>query len=606
MNSKTRKAKPAVGQQAKLCAFSYQASQSHQVSVASVIGDRTSTVESLGLQAELKVNTSGDRWEREAQSTAKRVMSDSSEAKPTISPKPKSLQKQSQPGSNTGSTIGRKPQRQVQEALSRPGTELEKETRETMESEFGTDFSKVRIHTDSAAARSADAINANAYTKGGHIVFGANQYQPSSRQGKTLIAHELTHTLQQSAASPNQIYRQEATAPVCGTTYRAATNFQSLIDLVRAAEAQLIACGHTEIGDRIHIIRGVFYGTTWSNDYAVEASPVRNLGFQTYTASTEPDDPRNCFSCNMFAALSGSQDIVDGSRRVDFGHLIIGLDARRSTIARNVPIPTQGGTGLAISTWLGDLGGGAAMTAFHRVGNPSRRAARNFTGSDFGGAINLEGDAAGFLVGKAGTSLGVPELDPTGNSIADWLETYLEPAGSSVGGEWNSRCTNFLQALGGRFDPSGAIINRTALIDDLTGQIEGFGCWYLVNRLRQSSRLSIATLRTASRHLHGSSAETAAIFVDALLHCHSHSGAEIRARTDPGPTAIGSASGGMCALTISTLEAAERGERWAREAEEAANEAGRRGSELLDDVEEGATDAWNDIEGAARDYWPFK
>jgi len=69
-----------------------------------------------------------------------------------------------------------------------------------MEPLFLRDFSKVRVHTDGKAARSARALNAHAYTFGSHIVFGAGQFAPENNQGKRLIAHELTHVVQQQSA----------------------------------------------------------------------------------------------------------------------------------------------------------------------------------------------------------------------------------------------------------------------------------------------------------------------------------------------------------------------------------------------------------------------
>jgi hypothetical protein len=65
------------------------------------------------------------------------------------------------------------------------------------------DFSKVRIHTDGQAAESARAVNALAYTVGNDIVFGAGQYRPNSAVGEHLLAHELTHVVQQSQAGKN-------------------------------------------------------------------------------------------------------------------------------------------------------------------------------------------------------------------------------------------------------------------------------------------------------------------------------------------------------------------------------------------------------------------
>ena len=69
-----------------------------------------------------------------------------------------------------------------------------------MEPRFGSDFSNVRVHTDSKAAESARAVNALAYTVGRDMVFGAGHYPPHSTDSKRLLAHELAHVVQQQGA----------------------------------------------------------------------------------------------------------------------------------------------------------------------------------------------------------------------------------------------------------------------------------------------------------------------------------------------------------------------------------------------------------------------
>ncbi len=78
------------------------------------------------------------------------------------------------------------------------GQPLDAATRSRMEAHFGHDFSRVRIHTNSEANRSSDAINALAYTSGEHVVFGVGHYTPHTPQGLRLLAHELTHVVQQT------------------------------------------------------------------------------------------------------------------------------------------------------------------------------------------------------------------------------------------------------------------------------------------------------------------------------------------------------------------------------------------------------------------------
>lgn len=86
----------------------------------------------------------------------------------------------------------------VHDVLSMPGQPLHPVARQFMERRFGHDFSQVRIHVDAAAARSAQSVNALAYTAGNHIVFGQGKYAPTSESGRSLLAHELTHVLQQN------------------------------------------------------------------------------------------------------------------------------------------------------------------------------------------------------------------------------------------------------------------------------------------------------------------------------------------------------------------------------------------------------------------------
>lgn len=94
--------------------------------------------------------------------------------------------------------------------LNSSGQSLDNSTRDFMESGFGQDFSGVRIHNDETAHHSSLAINARAYTHNNHIVFGAEQYQPNTAEGKKLLAHELTHVVQQANTS-GHIQRQKKT-----------------------------------------------------------------------------------------------------------------------------------------------------------------------------------------------------------------------------------------------------------------------------------------------------------------------------------------------------------------------------------------------------------
>lgn len=89
----------------------------------------------------------------------------------------------------------------VNEVLRSAGQPLDANTRASMEPRFGHDFSRVRIHSDERAAESARAVNALAYTVGRDVVFGMQQYRPETREGRRLLAHELTHVVQQGGGA---------------------------------------------------------------------------------------------------------------------------------------------------------------------------------------------------------------------------------------------------------------------------------------------------------------------------------------------------------------------------------------------------------------------
>jgi hypothetical protein len=86
----------------------------------------------------------------------------------------------------------------VHEALNSPGRELDRETRSSMEPRLGAGLGGVRIHTGGRAAEAAQSVQAQAYTVGRDIFFAAGKYNPHSSEGRRLLAHELSHTVQQS------------------------------------------------------------------------------------------------------------------------------------------------------------------------------------------------------------------------------------------------------------------------------------------------------------------------------------------------------------------------------------------------------------------------
>ena len=148
-----------------------------------------------GLQRKLAIGASNDPLEQEADRVADQVLA--APAHLAVSGAPPRIQRYT--GQPTGQTDMVAPA-SVDRILSSSGRPLEPSLRQDMEQRFGHDFSRVRIHTDAAAERSAQDVSANAYTVRHNIVFGAGQFAPGTERGRRLIAHELTHVVQQSGS----------------------------------------------------------------------------------------------------------------------------------------------------------------------------------------------------------------------------------------------------------------------------------------------------------------------------------------------------------------------------------------------------------------------
>jgi Domain of unknown function (DUF4157) len=100
----------------------------------------------------------------------------------------------------------------VDEVLRSSGQPLDTATRSFMEHRFNHDFAGVRVHTYNRAAESARAVDAAAYTVGNHVVFGTGRHAPESHAGRRLLAHELTHVVQQTPSLHRQPERDPEAA----------------------------------------------------------------------------------------------------------------------------------------------------------------------------------------------------------------------------------------------------------------------------------------------------------------------------------------------------------------------------------------------------------
>lgn len=148
---------------------------------------------------------------------------------------------------------------QISEIMSNKGSGhgLDDSTSSFMKERFGYDFSHVRLHTDSYAARKSNELNAEAFTIGRDVFFNAGRYNPSSMDGKSLLAHELTHVVQQkSAHSLIQFQRfRDCTPSITGTTGRLTqADIDTLINSARLV-------GGTMALHAVNAMRGIRAGT---------------------------------------------------------------------------------------------------------------------------------------------------------------------------------------------------------------------------------------------------------------------------------------------------------------------------------------------------------
>lgn len=154
-----------------------------------------------GIQAKLTIGRSGDTFEQEADRIADRVMKMPVSGETTNSPI--AIQRVESGGPSLRNKAGASASSKVLGVLRSSGQKLPETTRAFMESRFGHDFSKVLVHTGIRAAASAKSIRARAYTVGRNMVFGDGEFAPGTPRGNRLLAHELTHVVQQSCPQGN-------------------------------------------------------------------------------------------------------------------------------------------------------------------------------------------------------------------------------------------------------------------------------------------------------------------------------------------------------------------------------------------------------------------
>ncbi len=326
------------------------------------------------IQAKLTINAPGDPYEQEADRISQQVMrmpelqlQRACSCGGTCS-KCETEQEQIQRKAVTSSDAGgSSAPPKVHDVLSSSGQPLDAQTRAFFEPRFGYSFDQVRIHTSGKAAESAEAIGAMAYTSGREIVFGKGKYSPQTSEGKQLLAHELTHAIQQGSSSVAAVQRapevQVEPGAACNLDQhrkiepaaykardwlsRALPALDAFISGAKTREAQAVATAlgkhfhstdiavGTYVRDRLKtILDDIFH----RENFHVECRPADDPGCKTarkteaLTAYVPAGNPNALVFCGSFFDR-GEEDRASTIIH-EFGHAQLHLTAKQDIIDR--------------------------------------------------------------------------------------------------------------------------------------------------------------------------------------------------------------------------------------------------------------------------------
>jgi hypothetical protein len=280
------------------------------------------------LQRKVQLGASDDSMEREADRVAEQVLT--APVRMGYARAPVKVQRF---GGSTGSSASTAPE-SVERALAESGSAMEPALCRDMEQRFGYDFGQVRVHAGTTARQSAREINAQAYTVGRHIVFAEGRFTPATGAGRRLIAHELTHVLQQSAPSAGPSAHPDGPSAVARPSLRAPGHRGPLLqrhkdDLVAYTGGQSGQVVVIEAGKWIASANAVS-GHPGHGENEPGVGPIPSGRYRMYPGRTR-------------ATVAKSQAGVCGANAISSGYqAITSTDARPCSGAHycNVPCPT--------------------------------------------------------------------------------------------------------------------------------------------------------------------------------------------------------------------------------------------------------------------------
>jgi hypothetical protein len=263
------------------------------------------------IQKKLEISEPGDEYEREADRVAEQVTRmvppDEEEDKEEHCLQSSCSQTMQRNATDTNAPAEIPPI--VDEVLRSPGQPLDTTTRASMEPRLGCDFSQVRVHTDIRASESARALNALAYTVGHDMVFDTGQYAPEMVKGKRLLAHELTHVMQQR--NPHVMRQAAPGIRVAATgkiTYQKSKPLKEVLDNAGSDEPDITARARDEVASTADGRDLIDYLLTHGIDIAVHfVAKADDIPDESGTplGRCDPDGPRK-YKVYVVAARTGA------------------------------------------------------------------------------------------------------------------------------------------------------------------------------------------------------------------------------------------------------------------------------------------------------------
>ncbi|BCK72605.1 hypothetical protein Srufu_065580 [Streptomyces libani subsp. rufus] len=342
-------------------------------------------------------------------------------------------------------------------ALGRPGRPararppLDEPVRADMETRLGADFSDVRVHTDTSAHESAEAVQAHAYTSGSHIVFQRGRYDTSSASGRHMLAHELTHVIQQRNGPVAGTDRGDGTK-VSDPSDRFEKEAEANASRVLSAEVQRTADpapapGHGTTGGQ-HPVQRTFKIANKTVKTADDVLPVESLIAKGKARHARWDDDFKTKVRNELVKMAGEEQ--DIGRYGSYEDLLDFAEKRvRAAAAAHLPpvVPT------AIKTGASNPEHTAAKISeteqIHRLAEVRRRLSLRGTEQDLDGFRNRQKMVNPFKHKPTGNAYSIGH---TGNFVLGGpqegeYDTLFERAANSSGLSDKELAKHFIRAL---------------------------------------------------------------------------------------------------------------------------------------------------------------